>query len=412
MSVQTYSHEDITLCSSVMCTGCAACHDVCAKDAILMIPDSEGFAHPQIDGKKCVKCGMCKQACPVLHPSVSREPLAIYAAKADDDMLRLESSSGGIFSLLAHRIVNRGGIVFGAGWETDNWRIIHMSAETDSSLDKICGSKYVQSDTRGIYRQVKSQLDTGRQVVFSGTPCQIAALRVFLGKEYENLVLVDVICHAVPSPLVWQKYLETRLSSLDDTCGVGAKSIRRVSFRHKKCGWQRYSLFLDFSNDNAYCQTLDVDPFLLGFLNELFNRPSCSSCAFKAGRSGADLTLGDYWGVDKPHCNFADDKGVSVVLVNSQRGMEMFGEISGDMSFVPSKLKYLQFLNPALMTPIVLSERQKKQRSEFFTCFVKDDFDSLVMRLTHRHWWRRVLFFLKRCFLFIPNRIIGVVVYR
>ncbi len=377
-----------------------------------MIPDKEGFVHPQIDTAKCVRCGRCEQVCPVLRPHAAREPLAVYAAKAKDDELRLQSSSGGIFSLLARQVVSNGGIVFGAGWDKSVWRVVHKSAENELELDELRGSKYVQSDTRGIYRRVKEELTTGRPVLFSGTPCQIAALRNFLGREYDNLILVDVICHAVPSPLVWQKYLETRIRSANMTESADGQAIRRISFRRKDCGWKRYSLLLDFANGGEYRQTLDKDPFLRSFSNEFCNRPSCQTCPFKSGASGADLTLGDYWGIAKAHRGMDDDKGMSVALMSTQKGEDLFNVISRDASSIPSKCKYLRRLNPALVNSVVLTARQETQRAEFFARLGKEDFDSLVARLAYRPLWRRGLSFVRRCALWLPNRIVERIVYR
>lgn len=400
------------LCATEKCTGCAACHDACAKGAISMIPDKEGFVHPQIDTAKCVRCGRCEQLCPVLHPDVPREPLAVYAAKAKDDELRLQSSSGGIFSLLARQVVSNGGIVFGAGWDKSVWRVVHKSAENELELNELRGSKYVQSDTRGIYRRVKEELTTGRPVLFSGTPCQIAALRSFLRREYDNLVLVDVICHAVPSPLVWRQYLEMRIWSANMTESADGQTIRRISFRHKACGWKRFSLSLDFTNGREFRQTLDKDPFLQAFLNEFCNRPSCQTCPFKSGASGADLTLGDYWGIVKAHRGVDDDKGMSVALVNTQKGEALFNGVLRETSSIPSKCKYLRRLNPALANPIALTTRQEAQRTEFFARLDKENFDALVTRLAHRPLWSRGLSFVRRCALWLPNRIFERIVYR
>lgn len=400
------------LCAAEKCTGCAACHDACAKGAISMVPDGEGFAHPQVDVTKCVRCGRCEQVCPVLHLGAPREPLAVYAAKAKDDELRLQSSSGGIFSLLARQIIREGGIVFGAGWDKSDWHVVHKSAENELELDELRGSKYVQSDTRGIYAKVKAQLATGRLVLFSGTPCQIAALRMFLGREYENLFLIDVICHAVPSPLAWQNYLEVRLSAKNGQGAMGKQEIKRISFRRKDCGWKRYSLSLSFTNDSEYRQTLDKDPFLQAFLNEFCNRPSCQSCPFKSGTCGSDLTLGDYWGIATAHRGVDDDKGISVALVNTQKGEKQFNGIPRDFLSIPSKYKYLRRLNPAMVNPVVLTARQKMKRTEFFARLGKEDFDSLEVRLAHRPLLRRGLSFVRRCAFWLPNRIVERIVYR
>ena len=195
------------LAAHKLCSGCAACYAVCPRKAISMQPDEEGFAYPHIDESLCVHCGLCARACPSLNPQAPREPLAVYAAKAKDDGLRKESSSGGIFSLLARQIISDGGIVYGAAISGRDLSVVHCSAENEEELSWLRGSKYVQSDVGDTYGNVRTQLDAGRKVLFSGTPCQVAALRNFLARDYENLVCVEVICHAAPSPLAWKKFL-------------------------------------------------------------------------------------------------------------------------------------------------------------------------------------------------------------
>lgn len=354
------------LCVSVLCCGCSACYAACPKKSITMAPDAEGFLHPQVDMKKCVNCGLCEKVCPVLHRDEPRRPIAVYAAQAKDDELRMQSSSGGVFSLLARQIIDTGGIVFGAGFKHDTWEVVHKSAGNEEELEDLRGSKYVQSDMGNTYSAVRKALTAGLHVLFSGTPCQIAGLRRYLEitgdasirSYWSNLLLVDVICHAVPSPLAWKKFLEERTADTmgrDSALAVG-QNIRRISFRRKNCGWKRFSLSLRFANDKEYLGNVASDEpgmaqdvFLAGFLRELYNRPSCHRCVSKELRSGSDLTIADYWCVGEFFDDFDDDKGTSCILVNTERGAKALAEVRPLLRDHPSSFEQALKHNPAIL---------------------------------------------------------------
>lgn len=379
----------IELASSECCCGCAACRAVCPRDAIQMRPDAEGFLWPVVDSARCVQCGLCRKACPVLHLGDPRQPLSVFAARAKDTALRLDSSSGGIFSLLARQTLAKGGIVYGAAIRLIDGRVVHRSAETEDGLSALRGSKYVQSDVGDIYRQAKRQVLAGRQVLFSGTPCQVAAFRRVLGREHDNLLCVDVICHAAPSPLAWQRYLEKRLVEQNqgrDSARAEGPMIRRISFRRKNCGWKRYSLSLRFANDREYLKDLQHDTFLRGFLAELYNRPSCHRCSVREDRSGADLTIGDYWRVGEMFPGLDDDKGISVVLVNTRKGVSAFAALAAEVDAEPSDFADAVRTNPAL----VRSAPAHPKRERFFRLLrAGKDFDGLVRDFLKRPLWRR-----------------------
>ena len=368
------------------CTGCSACYAACAKGAISMAPDAEGFLHPIIDSAKCVNCGLCAKACPVLVRPAPRKPLAIFAAKANDDELRMRSSSGGVFSLLARSVIVDGGIVFGASFDHNDRRVIHKSAENEEELDDLRGSKYAQSDMGETFKRVKTELTKSRKVLFSGTPCQVAGLKLFLGKEYDNLLLVDVICHAAPSPLAWRKFLEKRLAvAYTDRVG-GLRDIMRISFRRKNCGWKRFSLSIRFANDNEYLKDLTEDTFLRGFLSELYNRPSCHACKCRELRSGSDLTIADYWRVHEKFPQMDDDKGTSLILVNTDKGEKYWRDINAALTVVTSDYDDALRINPAL----IKSSQPHKNRKRFFGSIKDSDFDELTNRLLIRPLWRKV----------------------
>lgn len=365
-----------------------------------MQPDEEGFAYPHVDESLCVNCGLCERVCPSLHPKAPREPLSVYAAKAKDDALRKESSSGGIFSLLARRILAQGGIVFGATCDLKTGVVHHVAAHNEDELAALRGSKYVQSDVRATYREAKTALESNIPVLFSGTPCQIAGLKSYLHSptptQDSNLTCVDVVCHAAPSPLAWQKFLEKRVAALAQGRGSArAESpiFRRISFRRKNCGWKRYSLSLRFVNDKEYLADLKTDTFLRGFLSELYNRRSCHQCAAREGRSGADITLADYWRVHETFPQLDDDKGTSLVLVHTEKGRVLWQSLAGQVEAVASTLADAVRTNPS----IVRSAPPSPKRAKFFKSLAKGkDFDWIVERLLHRPLWRRCASFAKR----------------
>lgn len=359
------------------CSGCTACFAVCPHRAISMEADAEGFLYPHVDDKVCVNCGLCEKVCPSLHPGAARKPLKVYAAKAKDDALRMESSSGGIFSLLARQIISDGGIAYGAAIRGNDLSVYHCSAENEEELSWLRGSKYVQSNVGDTYECVKDQLATGRNVLFSGTPCQVAGLRNFLSKDYGNLICVEVICHAAPSPLAWRKFLEKRAAASAqgrDSARPEAVIDRRISFRRKNCGWKRFSLSLRFANDKGYLKDLQSDTFLRGFLAELYNRRSCHNCQVRELRSGADITIGDYWNVHQRFPDMDDDKGASLILVNSSKGAVFWNAVKDQSEFRESDFADAVRTNPAL----IRSAPPHRKREAFFGAVRSQDFDLLI----------------------------------
>ena len=367
------------------CCGCSACYAVCPVGAISMRPDEEGFLQPVVDGEKCVRCGKCGKVCPVLNPGVPRTPLSVYAAKAKDDELRRVSSSGGVFSLLAREVLNRGGVVYGAAFEKGTHRVIHQSAENEEELDALRGSKYVQSDMSDTFVKVKRELDAGRYVLFSGCPCQVAGLRMFLGKDYDNLLLVDVICHAVPSPLAWQKYLSCQEHKEQ------AKVTR--TFSRRNCAWRKYALSLEFCNsrDSTYLVNPASETYLKAFVSELFNRKCCHHCSFRSFKSGSDITIGDFWGVEKSHPELDDDKGVSAVCCHTIKGSVTFNVIREQLRALPSMVQKIAIHNKTLFG----NHKMNKRRNLFFLEVSDANFDEVVERHMTPPWWYRTLRWVK-----------------
>ena len=295
-----------------------------------MKEDNEGFLYPVVDTSVCIDCGRCKRICPVLDSSKQAATPKAYAAKANDETIRLSSSSGGIFTLIAEKVLKEGGVVFGCRMN-DSLEAEHVCVSSIQDLGALRGSKYVQSRIGNTYTKAKEFLLDGQRVLFSGTPCQISGLRAYLGRDYDNLLTVEVICHGAPSPAVWRNYIQDRFPG-----------AQRVSFREKTLGWKNYHFEVN-GGEHSVCYT-DND-YLRLFLDNVTLRPSCHSCKSKSGRSGADITLGDFWGIEKVLPEFDDDKGCSVVLVNSERGGEVLKGL--DIEMVAVDLSAAVAGNPA-----------------------------------------------------------------
>ncbi len=313
-----------TLATHSLCNGCSACMTVCPRAAIKMSADDEGFPYPAVDASTCVKCGSCEQACPVLNPPEARLPLAVYAAINKDEEVRRQSSSGGVFSLIGRQVLDAGGVVYGAGWSHD-LEVVHKRVTTLDGLAELRGSKYVQSDLQHVYADVRADLCSGRRVLFSGTPCQIAGLGACLETATPALLCVDFICHAVASPKVFSAYkaeIEQR---------VGSKAVR-IEFRRKDRGWRRFSLSVAAENGKEYLAIRHSDPFLRAFLSDLINRPSCHACACRELRSGSDITLADCWNVQRIAPELDDDRGTSLVLVNTADGEDVWNRLRPDVT--------------------------------------------------------------------------------
>lgn len=295
------------------CCGCGTCVQRCPKQCITLDVDKEGFSYPVVDTSVCVDCGLCEQVCPFLHPYEKREPLRTLAAYNTREEVRMQSSSGGIFSLLAEKVIQEGGVVFGARFDED-WQVTIDYAETINGLSAFRGSKYVQARVGDTFKQCEAFLKAGRKVLYSGTPCQVAGLKHFLRKEYDNLLTVDFVCHGVPSPKVWGLYLKEV---------VGAVNVNGVSMRDKCKGWANYHFTMSYNEEN-YAITLSSphgkNDYMNAFLRDMILRPSCYGCKAKECRSHSDITIGDYWGINSVRPTMNDDKGIGLVLVHTNKG--------------------------------------------------------------------------------------------
>lgn len=305
----------ITVTEKTNCCGCTACASRCPVSCITMSPDAEGFTYPVVDTAKCVNCGLCVQVCPLLHKPQPSAILAVIGCKNTDESVRFTSSSGGFFSLAAANIIARHGTVFGAAFD-ERWQVRHIGVSSNEALISLRGSKYVQSDIAATYKEAETLLKAGQPVLFSGTPCQIGGLKGYLGRDYKQLYTIDVVCHGVPSPKVYQK-------RLDEVVALANEPIAKVNFRDKTTGWKRFNIIFQTAS-HTFATHKRRGPYMRLFLGNLSTRPSCADCAFNNKRSQADLTIADYWGVNKHFPLFDDDKGVTLVLINNQQGQTLF----------------------------------------------------------------------------------------
>ena len=307
----------IKITNKVDCCGCSACAMRCPRHCISMQHDSEGFLYPTVNEADCIDCGLCEKVCHELHPYDERKPLNVYAAINKDEVVRINSSSGGIFYLLAEKTISEGGVVFGARFDED-WQVVIDYAETMEDVKPFMGSKYVQARTATAYKDAENFLKQGRKVLFSGSPCQIAGLHHYLRKDYNHLTTVDFVCHGVPSPKVWQRYLDEVVTS-------GKNAINDVRFRNKGNGWKKFNFVLSYNQaEQTYslCSWHRQNHYMRAFLSDMILRPSCHECRAKQGRSHSDITIADFWGINREIPEMDDDKGTGLVLVNTEKGWQ------------------------------------------------------------------------------------------
>lgn len=392
------------------CCGCGSCSQGCPVKCISMEKDREGFLYPSINVEKCIECGICVRTCPMLTLQKEKKEEIAYSAYAKDDDIRKNSSSGGIFTILAVSVIKMGGVVFGARFD-ENWNVVHDFTEEIDGLSGFRGSKYLQSEIGNNYKKAKDFLLQGRKVLFSGTPCQIAGLHAYLRKRYENLITVDFVCHGVPSPGVWQKYLK----SLQRTqCASGGKnseflflkelSLGGISFRNKRFGWKKYGILLEKSSlqddkntdfslyvKKEWFQPFQENRYMDVFLSNLSLRPSCYACRHKNFSSGSDITLGDFWGIDKIDPAIDDDKGISLLFIHNPAILQI---LDGCNIFIkPQQFQDAVRFNLSIRDSVV----EPPYRRFFFNKLnAFGDFDKAyvavkspaILNKVRRRWWR------------------------
>ncbi len=343
------------------CCGCEACVQVCPKQCISFKQDTEGFFYPEADASQCINCGLCDKACPMQSQFNSVQPIETLAAINVDEDIRLESSSGGVFTLLAESVIAQGGVVFGVRFDKD-FQAVYDVAETPEQLSAFRGSKYLQARVGDSFKNCKKILDQNRLVLFSGTSCQISGLKHYLRKDYQNLLSVDFICHGTPSPIVWRKYI-------DELKSENANTITKIEFRSKIEGWTSFRMKFDYVDNEGNRKTISTpfyeNIYMRAFLSNLILRPSCQNCPAKGGTSGSDITIADFWGIQKVLPSMYDDKGTSLVIINTEKGNKALDK---------KQLRYEQVAladairhNPSYFSSV----KFHPNRNSFFTQFAK-----------------------------------------
>jgi len=352
------------------CCGCYSCVNSCPVKCIALVTDQEGFEYPVVDETKCINCGLCEKNCPILQakPGADTEPPA-YAMMNKEEEVRLSSSSGGVFHAVAKEILKEDGVVFGSALVENGRTARHMWVEKEADLGLLRGSKYIQSFIGNTYTEAKEFLQAGRKVLFTGTPCQIEGLKAFLEKDYENLYCLDIICHGVPSPKVWSKYLDYREKK-------AKAKVKNANFRKKVYGWKGFSMYIEFENGKVYQRTFPEDIYMNVFLKDICLRPSCHKCEFKKWSESSDITIADFWGVGRVAPKMDDDKGTSLALINSPKGQELFKRMQSGLACVQVDLKESLRENPQMLT----SAPYNPNREAFFEDLEKMAFDKLAKK--------------------------------
>lgn len=369
--------------NAAQCCGCGACADVCPKGAITMVR-RDGFDYPQVDESLCVDCGLCKKVCAFQREKISESNcIAAYACRNADEV-RMKSSSGGIFTALSDRVLESGGAVYGACFDS-TMVLRHTKAMTSQQRDAMRGSKYIQSTLAGIYRQVKANLKEGLPVLFTGTPCQVAALKAFLGKEQENLLTVDVICHGVPSPDVWAQFVAYINRKYNG-------QMTDYAFRNKAVSWRRYSPKVRFADGRQVGENNHTGAFIELFRYDVCMRPSCTGCRFASLHREGDITIGDFWGIENVLPQLDDSKGVSAVMVNSEKGEKAILALEAGLELTPCTQEQIAARQPNLICPSRFSNKAEAFQKDMQTM----EFSAILKKYTRVGVKRRVIDLLKK----------------
>lgn len=355
------------------CIGCTVCKLQCPKQCIQMVIDEEGFKYPEIDERNCIHCNKCEMVCPVLQQKngSTKEKTRLYAIKNMNQRVREHSSSGGVFSLISENVLNEKGIVIGAAFAED-FSVQHIVVKDKKNLEKLQGSKYVQSDLGEIFFHCKQELEKGVLVLFSGTPCQNEALKKYLGREYENLICIDIVCHGVPSPKLWKMYINyRRKKDVNDS-----EKIQEINFRSKLSGWKRYSILFQYEKTKYLKHHYD-DSFLQAYSYELISRPACYSCKFRGIKRNVDITLADFWGIENVLPDFCDDIGVSLLMVHTRKGMKLIDEVRDNIKCIEVDAEDVIKYNKSIIQSPVMNKKRKR----FMKKVTEENFEECVQKI-------------------------------
>lgn len=345
------------------CSGCTACMNICPKNAIQMIEDEEGFKYPQIDKEKCIDCGACYKICPNIKKDESNNIIEAYGVKHKNDEERMTSRSGGVFIALSDYILNQGGVIYGAQLNKD-FTVSHNRAENKEQRDKFKGSKYIQSDMNDIIKKVQKDLSDNRKVLFSGTACQVHAVKESIPKKYnDNLYTIDLICHGVPSKKIFEEFLKYIEK-------ISGKTIKEFNFRDKRFGWRSHYETCIFEDGTE----LTTQYFKNLFYGHNILRPACHNCNYANTHRPADVTIADFWGIENVAPDFQDKKGVSLTIINNQKGKQWFEAVKSELHTVYCSVEDCIKNTYTLNQPTPEAET----REEFWNDYKNKDFDYII----------------------------------
>ena len=359
------------------CCGCAACAAICPRNAIAMVEDKSGFVYPKVDSALCVECGLCAKVCPMITPSEGKKDVHVFAAVNRNEKMRQSSASGGAFTALAQWIFDKGGVVIGCAWD-DNLMPEHTVIQSMASICKLQGSKYVQSNLAYVYQQVKDYLKNDQYVLFSGTPCQCAAIRAYLGKPYDKLFCVELICHGVPNARIFRNYLDLLEKR------YGGKIIY-INFRDKKLGWgalMRIDYLKNGIHHTKYLKPEESYYYYHFFYKALFYRESCYQCRYASENRQSDFTIGDYWGAERSFPELGIGKGISVLIATGEKATAALPEIQKYAVLVEADINDVREENGQLSHPSSKSEDYASLLGQLIE-YGPEEFDALFRR-SHR----------------------------
>ena len=354
------------ICSKKDCCGCRACENICPVKAIVMKEDEKGFIRPVINENICINCGLCKKVCPIISKEILRKPIKVYACKNINERVRISSSSGGIFEELSKAIFKEDGSVYGAGFSKKN-KVEHMRAKDLDELETLKKSKYVQSNMRATYEEIKKDLKDDKEIIFSGTPCQVNAVKNFFNKSIDKLYLVDIVCHGVPSPKIFEDYklyLEKKFNS----------KIDKINFRYKN-EKSTQNIKIDFKDGTSYLSNRkEGDYFCRLFIEDIILRDSCYDCRYKSFNRCGDITLADFWGIEKEHPDFYSHYGNSAIIINNNKGKFLFDSIKNQIDYISTDINKIIKYNKNLQQP----SKRYYDRSSIYLNLEKKNFDRYI----------------------------------
>jgi coenzyme F420-reducing hydrogenase beta subunit len=368
------------------CCGCTACKFSCPTSAIEMVEDNEGFLYPIIEQNSCIDCGRCRSVCSFNNNYLKNNDFElpiVLAVKHKNNDIRMSSTSGGVFTALSDYILDNSGVVFGAKFD-ENKKVIHSKAFTKLERDKFNGSKYVQSDLNDVFKDIKNLIRKNKKVLFSGTPCQCAGLRSFLTNEnVENLVICDIVCHGVPSPLMFKEHIK-RLELVKNSV------ISNYFFRDKILGWHAHNEVAVFKNGKKEFLTSNMERHKLLFHSHFIMRPSCYECVFTNLNRPSDITMGDFWGIERSMPDFDDNKGVSLILINSLKGKSLFEKIKDKLEYRISNID--DCMQPNLKQPTT----KPKNRDEFWNDYFEKGYKFVIKKYIGLNKKKQLRYFVKK----------------